>query len=42
MSLLHPPKEPPPQMAFTLQLGRRKASWEQFVSEAYWNVELEQ
>jgi 5-methylcytosine-specific restriction endonuclease McrA len=41
MDLLRLPKEPPPQMAFTLQLGHRKASWDQFVSEAYWNVELE-
>lgn len=35
------PKEPPPQMAFTLNIGKRKASWEHFVSEAYWDVELE-
>jgi 5-methylcytosine-specific restriction endonuclease McrA len=41
MTILRMPKEPPPQMAFTLHLGRRKASWDQFVSEAYWNVELE-
>jgi 5-methylcytosine-specific restriction endonuclease McrA len=41
MSLLRAPREPPPQVAFTIQLGHRKASWEQFVSEAYWNVELE-
>jgi len=41
MSILRLPKEPPPQMAFTLNLGKRKASWEHFVSEAYWNVELE-
>ncbi len=40
MHLLRTPKEPPPQMAFTLHLGHRKQSWEQFVSEAYWNVEL--
>lgn len=42
MQILRIPKEPPPQAAFTLQLGRRKASWEHFVSEAYWNVELEE
>ena len=41
MKLSRTPKEPPPQMAFTLHLGHRKASWEQFVSEAYWNIELE-
>lgn len=40
MTLKRQPKEPPPQMAFTLSLGRRKASWEHFVSEAYWNTEL--
>jgi len=41
MALLRTPREPPPQMAFTINLGRRKASWEHFVSEAYWNVELQ-
>jgi 5-methylcytosine-specific restriction endonuclease McrA len=41
MQILRAPKEPPPQMAFTLHVGKRKASWEQFVSDAYWNVELE-
>lgn len=41
VTLLRIPKEPPPQMAFTIQLRTRKASWEQFVSEAYWNVELQ-
>jgi 5-methylcytosine-specific restriction endonuclease McrA len=42
MKILRPPKEPPPQMAFTLNIGKRKASWEHFVSEAYWDVELEE
>ena len=41
MVLQRPPREPPPQMAFTINLGHRKASWEHFVSEAYWNVELQ-
>ena len=41
MSIVRAPKEPPPQAAFTLHLSKRKASWDQFVSEAYWNVELE-
>ena len=40
MELRRAPREPPPQMAFTIQLAQRKASWEHFVSEAYWNVEL--
>jgi len=42
MKLIRTPKEPPPQMAFTIHLGKRKESWEQFVSEAYWNVELQE
>jgi len=41
MEVLRLPKEPPPHMAFTLHVGKRKVSWEHFVSEAYWNVELE-
>lgn len=41
MRIRRKPVEPPPQAAFTLQLGSRKASWDHFVSEAYWNVELE-
>jgi hypothetical protein len=41
MTIRCAPKEPPPQMAFTLNIGKRKASWEHFVSEAYWDVELE-
>ncbi len=40
MTLIRQPAKPAPQMAFTLPLGRRKASWDHFVSEAYWNVEL--
>jgi 5-methylcytosine-specific restriction endonuclease McrA len=42
MSLLRSPSRPSPRLAFTFPLGRRKASWDQFVSEAYWNVELEE
>ncbi len=42
MRLPRIPKKPEPRMAFSLPLGRRKASWEQFVSEAYWNVELKE
>ena len=40
MQILRMPKEPPPQMAFTLHVAKRKKSWEQFVSDAYWDVEL--
>lgn len=31
MKLLRSPKEPPPHMAFTMHMGTRKRSWEQFV-----------
>jgi len=41
MRCIRVPKEPPAHAAFTLHLSKRKASWEQFVSEAYWNVELQ-
>jgi 5-methylcytosine-specific restriction endonuclease McrA len=41
MTIRRPPREPPPQAAFTLHWGKRKASWDHFVSEAYWDVELE-
>ena len=40
MRLTRSPQKPTPQMAFSLPLGRRKSSWDQFVSEAYWNTEL--
>jgi len=40
MALLRKPVEPPPQMAFSLPARRHKSSWDQFVSEAYWNTEL--
>ena len=40
MRLLREPVEPPSQSAFTLHVTRRKASWDHFVSEAYWNTEL--
>ncbi len=41
MRLIRQPRKPSPQMAFSLPLGRRKASWDHFVSEIYWNTELE-
>jgi len=40
MRLMREPVEPPSQSAFTLHVMRRKASWDHFVSEAYWNTEL--
>lgn len=42
MRILRSPREPPAHMAFTLHLSKRKSTWEHFVSEAYWNVELEE
>ncbi len=42
MRLLRKPKEPAWRPSFALPWIKRKASWEQFVSEAYWNIELEQ
>jgi 5-methylcytosine-specific restriction endonuclease McrA len=41
MRLIRQPRKPTPQMAFSLPLGTRKASWDHFVSEVYWNTELE-
>ena len=41
MELLRSPKEPPAHMAFTLQLGRRKPSWEQFVTSSSWRAARE-
>lgn len=40
MRLTRRPEKPSPQIAFSLPLGRRKRSWDPFVSEAYWNAEL--
>ncbi len=40
MKLIKEPQKPPAPMAFSLPIGRRKKSWEHFVSEAYWNIEL--
>ena len=40
--LLRPPTEPRWRPSFAVPLFRRRESWEHFVSEAYWNVELEE
>jgi 5-methylcytosine-specific restriction endonuclease McrA len=42
MTLIRQPRKPPPEMAFALPVGTRKASWDHFVSEVYWNIELEE
>ena len=39
--LRRPPARPTFRGALEISLGRRKASWEKFISERYWNVELE-
>jgi len=38
--LARPPFRPSWSGALEVTLGRRKASWEKFISERYWNVEL--
>jgi 5-methylcytosine-specific restriction endonuclease McrA len=40
MSLLRPPFRPSWTGALEVAVGRRKASWDKFISERYWNVEL--
>ena len=43
MTLMHAPREPAWRPSFSLRIPMRgHRSWEQFVSDAYWNVELEQ
>jgi len=41
MRLLKPPVRPPWTPFLSLKLGIRKASWERFVSERYWDIELQ-
>jgi 5-methylcytosine-specific restriction endonuclease McrA len=41
MQLKKTPIRPPWTPFISLRLGARKASWEKFVSERYWDVELE-
>ena len=41
MGLIRPPKRPEWATQIGVRLGRnRKPSWERFVSDAYWNIEL--
>lgn len=40
--LRRPPFRPSWSGALEISLGRRKASWEKFISDQYWNVELEE
>ena len=41
LQLRRPPREPHWSPCISIPLAKRRASWEQFVSEQYWNVELE-
>lgn len=42
MTLLKKPKEPKWRPAFVLPLFKKRESWDQFVSEAYWDIELDE
>jgi 5-methylcytosine-specific restriction endonuclease McrA len=42
MSLLKQPREPRWRPSFAVPVFKRRASWEHFISEAYWNVQLEE
>jgi 5-methylcytosine-specific restriction endonuclease McrA len=42
MRLLRPATRPQWSPCLTVNLGRRRASWEKFVSEQYWTVTLEE
>ena len=42
MKLLRQPREPAWRPSFAAPLFKRRASWQNFVSEAYWNIELEE
>ncbi|MBI1849803.1 MAG: HNH endonuclease [Planctomycetes bacterium] len=40
MTLLHKPQKPDWSPALTLTFGAKKESWEKFISDRYWNIEL--
>ena len=42
MRLIKTPRRPPWSPCISVTVTRRRASWEKFVSEQYWNVALEQ
>jgi 5-methylcytosine-specific restriction endonuclease McrA len=42
LSLVADPGEPAWSPYLSLNLGRRRVSWERFISDKYWNVELEE
>ena len=41
MTLIRKPRRPRWAPYLSVSLGRRRASWDRFVSDRYWNVELE-
>jgi 5-methylcytosine-specific restriction endonuclease McrA len=42
LNLAKPPAQPLWNGAIEVGIGSRKASWEKFISERYWNIELEE
>lgn len=40
--LARPPRQPSWTGALEVSVGSRKASWEKFISDRYWNIELEE
>lgn len=42
MKLINPPQRPGWSPCLSVTVARRRASWERFVSEQYWNVALEE
>jgi 5-methylcytosine-specific restriction endonuclease McrA len=41
MRLVHNPKEPTWSPTLHIPMARRKVSWQSFISDQYWNVELD-
>lgn len=41
MKLIRPPMRPKAAFYLSLPMGKRRRSWDKFISDAYWNVELE-
>lgn len=42
MHLIRSPEKPPWSPCLSVTVGRRRASWERFISEQYWNVSLDE
>jgi 5-methylcytosine-specific restriction endonuclease McrA len=41
LHLIHKPKEPTWSPTLNIPMARRKISWQSFISDQYWNVELD-